>query len=228
MLRGMSVRDVLGIMGHLDHLPKPFNSAVPYYVDNAHANQSLKCWTQNRADGGITCFVRIPRARYALKWLERVNGTCGPEHALLERDVALLDNDAWRLLADVCRQRLTVWARFEPGELFQLYLGDADFGSRDAGLAGLVLTDRRIIYCKYHHRGVVYLSDDATIIITPQDDFAHVSLEARGLRSRLVKLYLADVPRLTASLAVAPRLRVEVQGRSSAAKPTARAGASAT
>jgi len=215
LLSGQSVRDLLDVMGNVD-LPKPFSFCVPYYSSNEFSHVSMKCWTESRSDGGITCYVMMPNGPTALLWLLNVNGTCGPEYSMLEADIGLLDNEAWRQLGDECRRRLAVWCPFEPMEQFRLYLSDGDFGTRDKGLAGLVLTDRRLIYCKYHHRGAIDLSQPATLRIRDETDFAQLTIENLDGRTKLVKLHLHDVPTLLQALSYLPTISVD---RKAAAAP---------
>lgn len=206
---GQSTRELLDVMGDIDALPKPFCFCLPYYGCNDLNNASLKCWTQTRSDGGITCFVIMPSGPVALHWLLHVNGTCGREFAKLEHDISLLDNEAWRLLGEECRKRLAIWCPFEAGEHFQFFLSDGDFGSRDKGLAGLVLTDQRLVYCKYHHRGAIDLSQPATLHIRDETDFAQLSITSAESKTKLVKLHLNDVPKLVAAMTAWPNITIE-------------------
>ncbi len=209
LLSGQTPRDLLDIMGNIDALPKPFSFCMPYYGSTEFSHVSLKCWTETRGDGGFNCYVMIPNGSTALAWLHNVNGSSGPEYAMLENDIGLFDNDAWRQLGDECRRRLAVWCPFEPMEQFRLYLSDGDFGSRDKGLAGIVVTDRRLIYCKYHHRGAVELAEPGTLLVRDDTDFAQLAIENRDGKTKLAKLHDHDVPVLLAALAHLPHLTVD-------------------
>lgn len=209
LLSGQSTRDLLDVMGNIEVLPKPYAFCVPYYGSSEFSHVSLKCWTETRGDGGVTCYVIIPDGRTALQWLMNVNGGCGPEYVMLEDDIGLLDNDAWRQLGDECRRRLAVWCPFEPMEQFRTFLSDGDFGTRDKGLAGIVVTDRRLIYCKYHHRGSIDLSEPATLRIRDDADFAHLVIEHAHGKTKLVKLHDYDVPLIIQALAHLPQIAIE-------------------
>lgn len=209
LLSGQSVHDLLGVIGSIEALPKPFSFSVPYYGTSDFNHSSLKCWTETRPDGGVTCFVIIPNGQTALQWLMNVNGCCGIEFAKLEHDITLIDNDAWRILGEECRRRLAVWCPFEPGEHFRLFLSDGDFGTRDKGLAGLVLTDRRLVYCKYHHRGAIDLSKPATLHVRDEADFAQLTIENDHGKTKLVRLHQHDVPTLLDALAQHPSIVID-------------------
>ncbi len=195
----------------LDRLPKPFDLPMPYYVANQHSLDSLHCTTRNRPDGGITCEVLIPDGQCALDWVIRVNGACGPEFPILEKAIALLWSDAWRELSDKVRQRLNVWCGFEPMESFRLYLSDAEFGKHDYGLAGIVLTDRRLIYCKFHHRGQIPLEQEGILRAQPEGELANLTWQKPdGHTTKVAKLNLSDLAPLIKAMRDSTGLKLQL------------------
>ncbi|MCX5662102.1 MAG: hypothetical protein NTW19_20690, partial [Planctomycetota bacterium] len=208
-----SPADVLHAMGQLEQLPAPFNRPLPYYVATGHSLASLSCSTINRADGGVTCRVLIPDGQTALEWLMRVNGVCGPEHPLLEHAVGMLWSDAWRELPDKVRHRLSAWCGFEPMESFRVYLPDADFAKQDLGLAGVVITDRRLIHCKFNHKGQAPLDAEAVLRVQPEGEFVNLTLQTVVERVKVAKLSLADLPALVRGLRDAKGLTLQMGGR---------------
>ena len=195
----------------LADMTRPFDIYMPFYTCPKHLNAGLKCTTRTRREGGTTCHVLIPNGRpTAVRWLSNVNGICGPESALLQRDVETIASEAWQQLSETCRQRLAVWATFEAGERFEHYLSDADLSKHDEGLAGVVVTNHRLIYHKYHHHGQVRLDEDATLTIARGEKMAALTLDAGGHRMRVAKIHARDVARLIDALSHAPRLQVMV------------------
>ncbi len=202
LMPGWSARDLIANMGIIKGLPGPLNHPMPYYVDSHHTNLSLVCTTERRPDGGLTCRVNIPNGPYALDWLARVNGMCGAEYLQLQGELLLLGSDAWGKLSESCRARISVWTRFRPRERFLAFLSDADFGSHDAGLAGLVLTDQRIIYHKYHHSGDLELATPGKLRLRIANDFAQLTYQDKqGERHKLVRLHVSDIEPLGEHLA---------------------------
>lgn len=210
LLAGQTPSDLLDIMGTINSLPKPFKFPMPYYAAPEHTKESIACTTKRINDDRVACFVSIPDPQVALQWLLHVNGTCGLEYALLKRDVSLLDNPEWAELGDSCRQRLNIWSPFEPKERFVHYISDADFGKKDRGLAGLVITNRRLIYCKYHHRGHVQLDEPCTIHIKTDENFAHLSYESDVEKTKLAKLHLDDLKEFLDCLSVFSAVTIDV------------------
>jgi len=192
---------ILALFGLLPKLAKPFNNPMPYYVSDNHTNMSLDCHTNKRDDGGITCYVLVPDGHYALAWLRNVNGVCGKEFGLLTRDVNRLWSVAWKGVTEEVRQRLGTWVGFEPGEVFCHYFNDAEFGKKDEGLAGVVLTDRRMIYHKYHRKGSAAYADNPQLFIRPDGDFAGLSLRTGEGLVKVARFRIADIESVIQTMA---------------------------
>ncbi len=210
--------DIVQAMGMLMDLPHPVNLAMPYYVSVGHRHESIRCSASMGPDGRLMCDVAMPNLRVALDWLGRVNGVCGPEYERLEQDVLLTESCGWREMEEVTRQRIAVWCDFEPRERFITYVADSDFSKRDAGLAGLVITDRRLVFHKHHRNGEVRFNEPATLYLRKGDNEVAVVLETGHSRSRVGKIKPDDMHRVIDALANAERLRVVVTRESKDAK----------
>jgi len=190
-------RKIVQMMSTIEGMPSPFLYPFPYYVCNRYANKMIHCMTRDRSSGEITAEVVIPDAVCAMEWLARVNGVCGKEYELLERDTSLLHGDLFQALSDACRGRIQVWCKLRPREVFVLYLNDADFGRMDEGLSGLIVTDQRIVFSKYHHRGQARLDDESAVItVKPDGKFISLTLQVGEQRQRMCKLNKLDLVKL--------------------------------
>ena len=149
----------------------------------------------------------------ALQWLAAVNGTCGIEYELLKKDAQSLTSDSWNKLDARTRERLQHWCQFKPREAFLVYFNDPDFPHSDAGLAGVVLTDQRLIYHKYRHSRSLSLHQDGLLHVRTDGKVARLTAESGGRMARCGKLDIKAVPDLVHTLATSSRLRVNV-GRS--------------
>lgn len=199
LLENWTIRDVIEAIGLIEGMPRPFCYPMPYYIDQEHLNLSIQCSTYLRPDGGITCMVLVPNPQVALEWVRNVNGVWAPEYELLEHELAIMRSDNWAALPEQIRQRLSVWCRFRPREHFLLYIRDADLTVRDAGLGGLVLTDQRLIYHKFHHLSQIDLQESGALCIRRQSDGIYLGYEhwsTPGHRTRLGKILESDLPPL--------------------------------
>ncbi|MEM1027220.1 MAG: hypothetical protein AAGJ38_03975 [Planctomycetota bacterium] len=206
-------RELVREIGRMNDLTQPYDLPMLYYVQAGRPVDAMVCSAQQGTGNEEACEVRVPNGQVAVQWLERVNGRCGPEYAQLRTDVAHLSSDAWSQLPIKVRQRLEPWTRFQRGEKFLLYLNDPDFSSNDAGLAGVVITDKRLIYHKYRRLRSVALQQDATLHVRPDPTtrVVRLTLESAGRMARAGKIHRTDMPKLIECLSDA-RLRVMVGG----------------
>lgn len=195
-------REWLRQMGRLAKMTAPFDLPMPYYVGTRYAHLTLHCETHAGSHGRIQCELLIPDAETALCWMMRVNGVCGDDYQQLEHEVSLLHGSAWKALSDACRRRVNIWCKLKPHEQFKAYYNDADFNRSDEGLAGLVLTDQRLIFCKYHTRGKIPLNaDNVRLMCKRVAPFIELYVQLQGRTSRMVKLRSEDYEALMQQLA---------------------------
>ncbi len=201
MIGDHSRRDIMRQMGMLEKLPSPFHYAMPYYVSTHHARLAMLCRTRDHTGGRISCEVLVPDHMTALEWLANVNGVCGPGYEKLERNISLMHGQGWQSLTETCRQRLSGWCKFLPQETFIMYVSDADFGKCDLGMAGVIITDQRVILRKYHHRGQVRRDNKhATIYIQSSGMFASLKILIGEEQSRTIKILGHEVDALAGEL----------------------------
>jgi len=125
---------------------------------------------------------------------------CGDEYVQLEADVIQYDDEQWRALPEKVRGRLGAWCMLQKTEKFLCYLPDTDFSKHDAGLAGIVVTDQCIVYCKHHRRGSVALDEPGELLLSQDGPFFDVSYHCDNHRRRLVRVRGPDGSELVRAL----------------------------
>jgi hypothetical protein len=76
---------------------------------------------------------------------------CGPETqavARIRKARSECLTDQWQALPLAVRNRINQWYQAQPDETFIGYVSDADFAKAEAGTAGIVVTDKRLVYRK--------------------------------------------------------------------------------
>ncbi|MCL2700415.1 MAG: hypothetical protein FWE88_01830 [Phycisphaerae bacterium] len=146
--------DGANLLKHLprqDHLDEPYNLPMPYYVcDGCSSVGAVMSVVQPAANGsGDDCMLGIASLVQAEAFATAARGPDWPALADIRSRRGQFA-DPWNNLPLAIRIRLGQWYKPQPGEQFQMYLRDMEFSRAEAGLAGLVATDRRII----HRRGV--------------------------------------------------------------------------
>jgi len=190
----MTPRQVVKQMPTILELPGPFNAPMPYYVARHRRSHGGTIHCQTLAGStGVECEVVIPDIRYALEWLGRVNGVCGADYEQLEQQAVKFEAEAWQAIPESVRNRLAVWFDFQGDEAFLGYFNDADFSRGDAGLAGLILTDQRLVFTKYHHHGTLSLHAGGELTGERDGTFVTIAYtRSNGGRRKLVRLRPED------------------------------------
>ncbi len=205
-----SPREHVRVIGRMDDFAEPFDRPVLYYACDGHAGESIHCRAHTDDSGREHCEILIPFGEVAVDWLSRVNGRCGREYALLKTAVAHLSTDGWSTLPEKTQRRLESWCKFERGERFKLYLNDADLTVSDAGLGGVVVTDRRLLYHKFRRSRSLSLNQDAILHLRTDGLYVRITLESGGRLARAGKIHRSDMDQLIQALEQAPRLKVVV------------------
>ena len=204
-------REVADAMSVMQELKPPFDQPIPYFVSNdaVIAGMSIVTRTFHAADGDtLMCEVVVPSPRYALDWMLRVNGVCDPTTAQFEQHLASR-SEGWRSVPRKTRSLLKAWFEPQENERFIAYFNDADFDDESIGQAGLILTDRRIVFSKFQHHGEIQLTNNGFIVADVKGNVAKLMYIEQG-QTRMVYLHKPDVDRFNMLLG---RLETEVHVR---------------
>ena len=124
----------------------------------------------------VTATVRPAAQNFtALRLLAAVRGTDNDDYRRLVQQCEERRKDSWQRLPLGMQNRLAKWFKPNPGERFLEYLHDEDFSKMEGGLAGVVITDKRIVFHKFQaHRE---FSFDGEIQIRRKDDGGQLKVE---------------------------------------------------
>lgn len=130
-------------------LPKPFSHPLPYFVCHECGAIGEVIGRVVGEEGAERCQLRITNLTIALDFFRNNGGKgqAGYQRLLVARRQA--KGKQWENLPFAVRERLSQWFTRQTDEKFLGFYADDDFSRADAGLAGVVLTDRRLIYKKY-------------------------------------------------------------------------------
>lgn len=97
-----------------------------------------------------------------------------------------------------CRARLETWSVWQSGERLRKYYPDADYSEEDEGKAGVLITNKRMLYRKGHNQGSVSLDEeDAVILARVRGHTASLNLMVGPTRTRMARVTLHHLQRLT-------------------------------
>jgi len=174
-LLAMEPLNALAYLPMSENLPHPFNLPFPYYVC-AHCSPSgLLLTTTSPGEDGERCWLSIFNLRIALRFLAAARGTDNDDYRKLASYCEDHHKDPWQSLPLGMQNRLAKWFKLKPGERFLDYLHDEDFSKMEGGLAGVVITDQRIVFHKFQaHREFTF---DNELQIRRTDEAGQLKVE---------------------------------------------------
>ncbi len=130
-------------------LPPRFRNPFPYYVcRECSAIGEVRCQVEAR-DGTEHCQVTVANLTVALDFYRNNGGRGEPGYQRLLVARRQQKDNQWENLPYAVRARVSSWYTRQTDEKFLGFYADEDFSKADAGAAGLVLTDQRLVFKKY-------------------------------------------------------------------------------
>jgi len=130
-------------------LPPPFSLPFPYFVCRECGSVgAVTCHILDH-DGREFCQIALSNLSLAAEFYRNNGGRGTPAYNKLVEAAREQKDNQWSSLPFAVRAKISHWFTLQNGETFMGYFADADFSRSEAGAAGLVLTDRRMVYKKY-------------------------------------------------------------------------------
>ena len=110
-------------------------------------------------DGGEECELGIASLKRAVEFLAANVGRRHQDYHRLAREVEGRKDSAWNSLPLGIRHRLENWYKPVGRERFICYVPDTDYAKAEAGMGGLVVSDRRLVYHKFNTKVEIPLTE---------------------------------------------------------------------
>jgi len=163
-------------------LPPPFCNPFPYFVcRNCDTEGEIMAHVTRRGADDY-CRIGIANLQIAREFYYNNGGENTPAYQQLTDAGTQQRDDRWQRLAFPVRNRIATWFKLDRGERFLGYFSDTDFSRAETGSAGVVLTDRRLIFKKYGlqrvfdvHAGgrLIIEADKRNAVVRIRQDDAH-------------------------------------------------------
>ncbi len=138
--------DLLQRLPRVPSAPAPADEPMPFYVCDMCGPNGLisgRIRPHEQADG--TCQLWFAKPRRAEEFLIAADGPQTPELPKIQEEILRSRERPWDRLASVVQHRLEQWYRRVDGEAFVAYVADRSRSRTEDGMAGIVVTDRRMI-----------------------------------------------------------------------------------
>ena len=183
-------------LDEVDMLPSPFSLPFPYFVcRDCSSVGTVTCHILNHG-GREFCQIAIANLNIAAEFYRNNGGRDTPAYRQLLLAARQQRDNQWSALPFTVRARISHWFTLEDGESFMGYFADSDFSRSEAGMAGLLLTNRRMVYKKYTARREYALAEGGTVEIEASKSAAMIEINQSGQRSAV----LAATPMAAGSL----------------------------
>jgi hypothetical protein len=185
--------ELLAELKEVENVPSPYSLPFPYFVCSScspvGALMTHVRTDESKNEEGIvkeTCELGICSLSQAEKFAQVVCGKETEAVGQIRQARKACVSDAWRALPLAVRNRIKQWFKQAEEENFIAYISDADFAKAEAGSAGLVVTNRRLVYRK--SLSVVEFSRDEQIDVQEQSKNDKLLLVLSGPEGRSAKL----------------------------------------
>ncbi len=147
-VRGLSNQEVLSRLSKVPNVPPPADVPMPYWVcDMCSGSGAVSGQIKVNPDTGKgSCRMRIRHPRRALAFAEAAGGDRTEGLHKLTELLEKTRENPWDALPEVVQHRVEQWYIPEPGERFLAYVPDRDHARTEDGMAGVVVSDKRLIY----------------------------------------------------------------------------------
>lgn len=193
-----SAVELLKHLSRPKHVAEPFDSPFPVFTcEYCSVSSELETHVLGQGDDA-TCYLRIAALHAAVPFFESVGARGSKAYQALveQRD---LSRDAWRDLDPRIRHRLFTWYQPQVGERFIQFFPDSEFVD-EPGTAGLVLTDRRLVFKLNTEFETYLLNLDARMELLRKGDLGIAHIYQASRHPAVVKLDPEMVEALTQCL----------------------------
>jgi len=185
---GLRDRALLTELPRVEGLPEPYCLPFPYYVcrDCPAVGAITARIRPAPGGGGDACELGISSLLDAEMFAAAVRG---PDDVARQRIRTVRkgqEGNTWHRLPKLARVRIERWYHSEESERFIAYFPDADYSSAETGLAGVVVTDRRLVFRKNVALTTIALKDISRV--APMRSGAHVTLDILPTHGKIIRL----------------------------------------
>ncbi len=198
-------------------LPPPFCNPFPYFVcSQCKAAGEITGHTRHR-NGEDVCQITIAKLDLALEFFTNNGGQSAMNYRSLADAAQRQRDDRWRRLSLPVRTRISTWFKPGEGEKFHAYFADSDFARAETGTAGVVLTNKRLVYKKYAATREYAVGAGGNIEIHANHRKASIRISQSGHRDATLHASPHSASRLAKALSKLDkpwRVKVETDGKS--------------
>lgn len=192
-------------------LPPPYSNPFPYYVcGQCSSIGEIVCHVLDH-EGLEHCQIAIANLAVAVDFYRNNGGRKEAAYQQLLVASRQQKDDQWQKMPFAVRAKISQWFTQAEGENFLGYFADEDFSRSETGTAGLILTDRRMVFKKYASRREYKLDAAGTLFIEADKAAANIEISQEGERDAMLvikPLAASSLARALGDVATAWQIRM--------------------
>ena len=154
-------RQLLARLPMVQGVSEPYSLPFPYYVCQYCSPvgamvANVRPGTRRRNE---ECELQIPSLLQAEMFAAAIRGPDDPARHEIRKVRKGQEGDPWQRLPKFTRVRIERWFQLEESEKFIAYFPDADYSQAEVGLAGVAVTDQRLVFHKNVRLTTIALRD---------------------------------------------------------------------
>jgi hypothetical protein len=167
---------------------EPYCLPFPYYVCRYCSPigamvANVRPGTRRRNE---ECELQIPSLLQAEMFAAAIRGPDDPARYEIRKIRKSQEGDPWQRLPRFTRVRIEQWFQPTESEKFIGYFPDADYSQAEAGLAGVAVTDQRLVFRKNVRLTTVALRDISGVAVARSG--AHVTVDILPAQGKPIRL----------------------------------------
>ncbi len=200
-IQSLDGEGLLARLPNVPDVPSPGNLPMPYWLcDMCGSSGSISGEIHVNTTGEGRCRLLICNLQRAEEFMTAVGGAGSPEHAELQQHLADVAETPWEMVSMVVQHRLQQWYTPQEDERFVGYVPDRDRVRTEDGMAGLVLSTKRLIYhTQFRHREAIR-TDPVQLDLAMAGDKGNLRIAAASWRIKHFTVDREGLARLRRSL----------------------------
>ncbi len=189
-LGGITGEELLQYLPEIPSIPAPANLPMPYWVcDLCSGTGAISGQIKvDQASGHGHCRLFIQNIQIAASFLGAVAGTHHHDFARFVEFAKRAKADRWDALPTVIRHRLEQWFKPVGDERFIAYIPDRNRSRTEDGMAGVIISTRRLIYRRPPVHQELSSDKPATFQMRTSQGKETATISAEGFKARPITL----------------------------------------
>jgi len=177
--RDLDMEDLLHRLPKVPNVPHPADLPMPYWVCDMCSGAGVVSGQigVHPETGQGFCRVLIRSLRRAAEFIAAAGGASTPDFHELQRAIAAVVESPWDVLPEFVQHRLEQWYRPKQGERFLAYVPDRHLARIDDGMAGIAISDVRLVYHTQLRHKEVLVGEPLEVELTTSGARADLSLK---------------------------------------------------